>query len=202
MKKIKLSSLAVFSLVVASFSSVAFAAQSSILPDSIRDLLNSLGPAGICASSYITSRVQFVLVLALGGIVLVAVAYALLAAFKYIRSEGESGKMEEAQKSIKAIFIGIAAMLIAIIGIVLVFAIFGAQQANPELLQTCINAPLSKACKNCNEEGSAGALCSACENAINNYCSGPGPSKDGGLSFEKLITSGSAEAKQLKAPCQ
>ena len=169
--KFRLSVFIVFALILLSFVSIANAA--SLLPQSIMDLMGLLGPGGVCAATYIESRVQFLLILALGIVVLVAVAYALLAAFKYIRSEGEAGKMEDAKKSITAIFIGIAAMLIAIIGIVLVFAIFGARQSNPELLQTCINAPLSDACADCRLKGSAGEECGKCENEISTFCKKP-----------------------------
>lgn len=169
-RNLKTSKVVVGLLSLMSFLTVASAA-SSFLPESLAKLLGLVGPGGVCASQYITSRVQFVLVLALGGIVLVAVAYALMAAFKYVRSEGESGKMEEAQKSIKAIFIGIAAMIIAVVGIVLVFAVFGAKPADPALYQTCINAPTSAACTSCKESGYvANNKCAKCEDAITKYC--------------------------------
>jgi fumarate reductase subunit D len=143
----------------------------SPLPDAITQLLGLLGPSGICASEYITARVQFVLTLALGGIILVAVVYALMAAFKYVSSQGESGKMEDAQKSIKAIFIGIAAMIIAIVGIILVFAVFGAKPSSPELYQTCVSAPSSAACTSCKKDGAVGSNpCALCENSIKTFC--------------------------------
>lgn len=169
-RNLKTSKLVVVLLSVMSMLTVATAA-SNFLPESLANLLGLVGPGGVCASEYITSRVQFVLVLALGGIVLVAVVYALLAAFKYVRSEGESGKMEDAQKSIKAIFIGIAAMIIAVVGIVLVFAVFGAKPADPSLYQTCINAPTSVACSTCKESGyQKGNKCAKCEDSITAYC--------------------------------
>jgi len=181
--KVRLSAFIIFALVLLSFVSIANAA--SLLPQSIMDLMGLLGPGGVCASTYIESRIQFILILALGGIVLVAVAYALIAAFKYIRSEGVEGKMEEAKKTITSIFIGIAAMMVAIVGIVLVFAIFGARQANPELLQTCINAPLSAACADCRISGSGGATskCAICENAISVFCKSADMQTSGNLDW-------------------
>ena len=168
-KNPKVSTVVIGALSVLSLFTLASAA--SFLPDSIAKLLGLVGPSGICASAYITSRVQFVLVVALGGIVLVAVGYAMMAAFKYVSSQGESGKMEEAQKSIKAIFIGIAAMIIAIVGIILVFAVFGAKPADPSLFQTCINAPTSAACTSCKKNGYVtGNPCAICEDAVKKFC--------------------------------
>lgn len=167
-KNLKLSQVIVGAVSLLSLGTLVSAA--TFLPKAITDLLGLLGPGGICSSQYISSRVQFVLVIALGGIILVAVVYAMLAAFKYVSSQGEAGKMEDAQKSIKAIFIGIAAMIIAIVGIILVFAVFGAKPSEPSLLQTCINAPESAACQNCKDVGGAGSACKTCEDAITSFC--------------------------------
>lgn len=141
----------------------------SILPKEILDIFLLFGPSGICATEYINGRVQFILFLALGLLVLISVIYALLAAFKYIRSEGDPGEMEKAQKSIKAIFFGIAAMLIAIVGIVLVFVVFGATPTNPELFQVCITAPESDGCEAC-RTSTNDKLCNACEEAYKKIC--------------------------------
>ena len=170
-KNLKLSKVIVG--VISLLSLGTFVSAATFLPKAITDLLSLLGPGGICSSEYISSRVQFVLVIALGGIVLVAVVYAMIAAFKYVSSQGEAGKMEDAQKSIKAIFIGIAAMIIAIVGIILVFAIFGAKPSEPSLYQTCVNAPTSNACQVCKDEGyTAGNACGKCEDAIKSLCQG------------------------------
>jgi heme/copper-type cytochrome/quinol oxidase subunit 2 len=126
------------------------------------------------------------LVLALGGIILVAVVYAIIAAFKYVTSQGESGKMEDAQKSIKAIFIGVAAMIIAIVGVIIVFAVFGAKPTNPDLLQTCISAPTSAACEVCRKSGDTG-LCKSCEDAITAYCRSNAPANDAGKDFAQIV---------------
>ncbi|HOY46161.1 MAG TPA: hypothetical protein PKU95_00835 [Candidatus Dojkabacteria bacterium] len=168
MNKLKISTIAfvMFMMGVVLLPAV-FAA--SLLPPQILDLLNLMGVGGICATDYINSRVQLAMFLVLGGLVLISVIYALIAAFKYIRSEGDPGEMEKAQKSIKAIFFGIAAMVIAIVGIVLVFVIFGAKPTNPELFQTCISAPESQGCKSCRED-TASDLCIRCEDAYQAAC--------------------------------
>ena len=56
---------------------------------------------------------------------IVAVFYTFMAAIKYIRSEGNEQKVEEAKNAIKAVLFGVAAMFIAIIGILLINAFFG-----------------------------------------------------------------------------
>lgn len=168
MKKFKLSKVLLGSLVFFGISGTLVGAV-SILPKQLMEILQILGPGGICATDYINSRVQLVLFLVLGGLVLISVVYALIAAFKYIKSEGDPGEMEKAQKSIKAIFFGLAAMIIAIIGIVLVFVIFGAKPTNPELFQTCISAAESVGCKACREDTSSDD-CTTCEDAYQEVC--------------------------------
>jgi hypothetical protein len=171
--KLKISTAVIFAALGTSLLSVGvFAAgdNSDLLPSWLKEILFLLGPSGVCATDYINSRVQLALFLVLGGLVLISVVYALLAAFKYIRSEGMPDKMEEAQKSIKAIFFGIAAMIIAIIGIVLVFVIFGSRPTNPQLYQTCLNAPQSAGCTACKADTTQ-KLCDDCEAAYKQVCS-------------------------------
>jgi len=74
----------------------------NLLPPQIIEIFNLLGKEGAGAAGFLTSRIQLALVIALGAVVLVAVVYAILAAFKYISSQGDAGKIEEAQKAIKA----------------------------------------------------------------------------------------------------
>lgn len=169
MKKLKLSKILLGGLVFL-FGSVTLVGAVNIFPPEILRLFGLLGRGGICATDYINSRIQLVLFLVLGGLVLISVVYALIAAFKYIRSEGDPGEMEKAQKSIKAIFFGLAAMIIAIVGIVLVFVIFGAKPTNPELFQVCISAPESLGCKACRED-STNPTCTGCEDEYQTICS-------------------------------
>jgi hypothetical protein len=163
MKKIKF----LLALVVpGALINVAYAS-GSILPPWFENMFKVTCSEGSCLVPYIVSRLQIALLLALGGVIIVAVVYAILAAFKYIRSEGDSGKMEEAQKSIKAIFMGIAALLIAIVGIVVVFVVFGATQPGTGVYQTCFSAPNSEGCKACNDSSVTGNAdkCKKCEDA-------------------------------------
>lgn len=144
----------------------------NLLPPQITDIFGLLGVGGSGAAGFVTSRIQLGLVLALGAVVLISVVYAILAAFKYIQSQGDSGKIEEAQKAIKAIFFGIAAMLIAVVGIVLVFVFFGASRPNPELTQVCLSAPGSKGCNACKTLGIEDTGCKACEDIYTQVAAG------------------------------
>ncbi len=185
-KYLKISTLAVLAtLTLVMLGSIALAAtapNNSVFPPELLALLNITGPSGICAADYINSRARLALFMVLGALVLISVVYALLAAFKYIRSEGDPGKMEEAQKSIKAIFFGIAAMIIAIIGIVLVFVIFGAKPTNPNIFQTCINASSSEGCKAC-QRSVDDPVCQACEADYARVCT---ESNGKSLTYEEI----------------
>ena len=141
------------------------AQNSSLLPDSILNIFSLLGTDGRQTASFLSSRVRVGLIVALAILILVAVVYALIAAFKYIQSQGDPGKIEEAQKAIKAIFFGIAAMMIGIVGIVLVFVFFSATRPDASLFQTCLSEPNSGACQDCIDNGRDGTTCSTCEAA-------------------------------------
>lgn len=60
------------------------------------------------------------------GIIIVAVYIVIKAAVKYIRSEGDDKKIEEASKAIKSVFVGLIALFIGIIGLVLILVLFDA----------------------------------------------------------------------------
>lgn len=142
----------------------AQAQNNSFLPEQILEIFNLMGREGAGTAGFITGRVRTGLFIALGILILVAVVYALLAAFKYIQSQGDAGKIEDAQKAIKAIFMGIAAMMIGIVGIVLVFVFFAASRPGTDLFQTCLSAPNSAGCEDCKQNGSvAGGTCAKCE---------------------------------------
>ncbi len=161
------SSLAVFAL-----SGLASSVHAeNLLPQQIIQIFNLLGPQGSGAAGFVTSRIQLALVIALGAVVLVAVVYSIIAAFKYISSQGDAGKIEEAQKAIKAIFFGIGAMLIAIVGIVLVFVFFGAARPDPSLYQVCLSAPNSSGCAACYADTDPTASSSNCFKCNQDYVS-------------------------------
>lgn len=58
------------------------------------------------------------------GIIAIAIFVIIKAAVKYIQSEGDESKVEEATKAIKNVFIGIGALIIGIIGLVIILALF------------------------------------------------------------------------------
>ena len=125
----------------------------SLLPKPLQDIFDLFGPKGIGAASFLSNRVALVLFLFLGAVVLIAVFYALSAAIKYIRSEGDPGKIEEAQKAIKAIFLGIAAMFIGIVGIILIFVFFNVNITDPSLEQLYLQAAGSNGATHCRDRG-------------------------------------------------
>ncbi len=139
-------SLVVISLLYRS----AYAAE--LLPKQITDLFGLLGDEGSGTSEFVSSRVRMLLLLGLGVLVLAAVIYAAMAAFKYIQSQGDPGKIEEAGKAVKAIFTGLAVLMVAIVGIVLVFVFFGAGLFGTSTYQTCVSAANSQGCIACNAE--------------------------------------------------
>jgi hypothetical protein len=120
-----------------------------LLPKPIQDLFGLLGEEGAGTGEFVSSRLQMVLLLGLGAIVLVAVVFSALSAFKYISSQGDPGKIEEAGKAVQAIFLGIAVLFVAIVGIVLVFVFFGADIFTSAVYQTCISAANSQGCLAC-----------------------------------------------------
>ncbi len=70
--------------------------------------------------------VQTLVSLIFVGIIIIAVYVIIKAAIKYIRSEGNDEKIQEAQKAIKSVFIGLVALFVGIIGLVLILVIFNA----------------------------------------------------------------------------
>lgn len=121
----------------------------SLMPDFLTDLLNDWNDTG--AIDKIRGFIRLALTLAFGLVILAAVAFSILAAIKYIRSQGDAGQVEEANKAIKAIFQGVIAMFVGIIGVVLVFFIFDVALPDPNLPTVCIKYPESTACRVCSE---------------------------------------------------
>lgn len=191
MKKIAISLvLTFFSLGVLFPVGVSAQTDTSFLPEQILSLFNLLGPGGTGTATFITSRVRVGLFIALGVIILVAVVYALLASFKYIQSQGDPGKIEEAQKAIKAIFYGIAAMMIAIVGVILVFVFFGSTPVEPNLYQTCLSAPNSLGCDSCRSEGQDGGNCRTCEGLYQEIARGGALDPSETVQFNNLCKGG------------
>jgi predicted PurR-regulated permease PerM len=78
------------------------------------------------AGTSAANMVQLLLSLVFIAVIVVAVYVIIKAAIKYIRSEGDESKVKDAQKAIKTVFMGVAALFVGILGIVLVLAFFQA----------------------------------------------------------------------------
>jgi len=68
----------------------------------------------------IVNIVKTIIILLVVFLIIAAIIYAIISGFKYISSQGESSKVEEAQESIKEVLIG---LVLAFVGIVLVIII-------------------------------------------------------------------------------
>jgi len=178
MQKKKILTILLFS--VLTFLATAFfntAKAQDLLPDPIKNIFGLMGKEGAGTSGFVTSRIQLMLLLALGGIILVSVIYAGLASYKYIKSQGDPGQIEEAGKAVKAIFLGIAVLFVGIIGIVLVFVFFGADFFKTSVYQVCLSAPNSVGCAACNNGGLADSICSQCEGQYADIAAGKANAK-------------------------
>lgn len=93
--------------------------------------INSLctGVSADTTSETIKSTFNLIVSLIFVAIIIFSIYVIIKAAVKYIRSEGDPAKIEEAQKAIKSVFIGIAALFVGLIGIIIIIAFFGAGDA-------------------------------------------------------------------------
>lgn len=124
----------------------AMAQGTSLIPNFIQEIF---GQAANDPANYVTARVRLGIIIALGVVILVAVVFSILAAIKYISSQGDEGKVAEAKKSVTAILAGIAVLFIAIIGIALVLVFFNVQAPVTQVYNFCITDPDSGACQSC-----------------------------------------------------
>ncbi len=76
------------------------------------------------ATTFIKDRLNIILAVVFIAIILISVFIILRAGIKYIQSQGDPGKIAEAQKAITSVFVGIAILFVGIIGLVLVLAFF------------------------------------------------------------------------------
>ena len=136
MKKI-LSTVLVIGTLFAFVSPFAVSAQ-VILPPSFDKVKPEIvtGDKGVLINSTVTSAMTVMFI----AVFVVAVFYTFMAAIKYIRSEGNEQKVEEAKNAVKAVLFGVAAMFIAIIGILLINAFFGGSSGSS--LSEAINSVL------------------------------------------------------------
>ncbi|MCA9381584.1 hypothetical protein KC678_04930 [Candidatus Dojkabacteria bacterium] len=84
---------------------------------------SKIGQSGGDALSTFWALARFGVSLIFIGIIAVAIFVIIKSALKYIQSEGDESKVEEATKAIKNVFIGIGALIIGIIGLVIILSI-------------------------------------------------------------------------------
>jgi len=134
---------------LANIAAINYVAAQSLLPSFMQELIDNW--EGTSTTDKITGLVRLALTLAFGVVILIAVAFSIIAAIKYIRSQGDAGQVEEANKAIKAIFQGVAMMFVGIIGVILVFFVFEVAIPDPSLPNVCVQYPESIGCRICSE---------------------------------------------------
>lgn len=95
----------------------------TFLGDFINLNLVPTGPAGTRVN-YVLDLITNGLVLLFVVVILLAIVYAAIAGIKFIRSQGEADKVEEAQNAIKNVLIGVASVFLGVIGVVVITGIF------------------------------------------------------------------------------
>mgnify|MGYP007125673514 CR=1 FL=1 len=140
MKKL-LALVLVIGAVVSFVTPLAVSAQ--ILPPEIGGLGNVGGNLSKNPGSTVNTVVTNGMTVLFIVVFVVAVFYTFMAAIKYIRSEGNEQKVEEAKNAIKAVLFGVAAMFIAIIGILLINAFFGGSGGDGNALSKAIDSILA-----------------------------------------------------------
>lgn len=105
----------------------------SVIPCYIQEIKNKIGGSS-GANTYINDRVRWGLTILFVIVFIVAIVYSALAAIKFMTSQGDSGKLEESKGAVKAILMGFAAMIIAIIGIFVILYVLGATSTPGEVI--------------------------------------------------------------------
>jgi len=122
---------AFFVFLLTGFTKPIYAAtESGWIPDWIYKIITGFGFQGEGTPNpigQVRTRVQWGITLLFVGVFVVAIVYSALAAIKFISSQGDSSKLEESKAAVKAILMGFAAMLIAIVGIFIIVWVFDRQ---------------------------------------------------------------------------
>lgn len=82
----------------------------------------AITPGG--AREFLSGRLQLILSLVFVAIILISVVIIIQNGLKYIQSQGDAKKIEDATKAIKTVFIGIGVLFVGIAGLVLVLFVF------------------------------------------------------------------------------
>jgi len=136
MKKVKkylVSTASKASIVAGTFGALLFGLASPVyaqeyVPGWIRTIMEALNISGTGEGpvGWAKTRVQWGLTILFVVVFIVAIIYSALAGIKFISSQGDASKLEESKAAVKAILMGFAAMIIAIVGIFIVLWLFGA----------------------------------------------------------------------------
>lgn len=86
------------------------------------------GPPGTRVS-YILDLLTNGIVLLFVAVIVLAIVFSALAGIKFIRSQGESEKVDEAQNALKNVLIGVATVFIGVIGVIIITGVFAEDQS-------------------------------------------------------------------------
>ncbi len=122
----------------------------SWLPPFIEELVGS----GNDVTLKIADRARVFFVILFAFVVIIAVWYTILASIKYIRSQGEAGEIENSQKAVQAVLVGIAILFIGLMGIAVVLLFFESALSWFVPHSVCIEYPEGAGCYACQNQGS------------------------------------------------
>jgi len=97
----------------------------TIVPNFLQTLIDAGKGLGTNPGASSVTLLSSILTIVFIVVFIVAIVYTFMAAIKYIRSEGNEQKVEEAKNAVKAVLFGVGAMFVAILGVVLISAFFG-----------------------------------------------------------------------------
>lgn len=117
----------------------------TFLPEPIRTFIYLADPDDEAS----VSNIRLLILLLFAVIVLIAIYFAVQAAWKYVRSEGDQDKIEASTKAIQTIFLGLGATVAGIVGVVLIFIFFSQDVLGSVEFATCKNHPTSLGCGAC-----------------------------------------------------
>jgi hypothetical protein len=121
----------------------------SYVPEPLQGLTDNLG---FGTSSFLSSRISNLFLIAFIVLTVFAVGYLAFSAFKFIQSRGDSSKQEEARKGVESILLGFVVTFVGLSGVVIVFVLFGAGFPPIATYQSCLSAPDSVGCESCEAE--------------------------------------------------
>jgi ABC-type Fe3+ transport system permease subunit len=114
------------------------------VPSWIEKIISALGLSdndGDGPVGWAKDRVKWALTILFVVVFIIAIVYSALAAIKFISSQGDASKLEESKGAVKAILMGFAAMIIAIVGIFIILWIFEAGTEFSNAINNVENTP-------------------------------------------------------------